>query len=295
MKQGRRVKVQMKIPNVLMPKYRYLNTTSNKKKLLEFNNNNDYSSLEELRLLYNNHVSSSNRRAEEHNQPIIQNNRKLKYLKNKELLKNTSKYEKEITVIPIDKEKYTTKEYKKLKRQQVYEQKKYFLKRKKEDAAKILQRNFAKIFTVRVDETAYKNYIKYVIPKAFHQDKYCRKKISTDKDSELECFYDKSVAKYYENQKSHIEDTKNNFVITAMTDHRYNQILQNAYDLIIIKLKKLSFKTMRIFVIMEFEVIYMKNKKIEIGINKCNFGRVDISSFYDFWEYFFSEAKFNLI
>ena len=56
MKQGRRVKVQMKIPNVLMPKYRYLNTTSNKKKLLEFNNNNDYSSLEELRLLYNNYV-----------------------------------------------------------------------------------------------------------------------------------------------------------------------------------------------------------------------------------------------
>ena len=31
MKQGRRVKVQMKIPNVLMPKYRYLNTASNKK------------------------------------------------------------------------------------------------------------------------------------------------------------------------------------------------------------------------------------------------------------------------
>ena len=31
MKQGRIVKIQIKIPNVLMPKYRYLNTASNKK------------------------------------------------------------------------------------------------------------------------------------------------------------------------------------------------------------------------------------------------------------------------
>ena len=100
--------------------------------MLEFNNNNDYSSLEELRLLYNNYVSISNRRAEEHNQPIIKNNRKLKYLKNKELLQNTSKYNKDINLIPIDKTKYTIKEYQRLKRQQIYDQNKYFLKRKKE-------------------------------------------------------------------------------------------------------------------------------------------------------------------
>lgn len=103
MNQGRRVTIQKKIPNVLMYKYRYLNTTSNKKKLLEINNNNEYSSLEELRLLYNIHVSSFNKRAEEHNQNILQNKRKLNYLKNKELLKNTIKYEKEITLLYIDK------------------------------------------------------------------------------------------------------------------------------------------------------------------------------------------------
>ena len=146
---------------------------------------------------------------------------------------------------------------------------------------------------VRIDETAYKNYVKYVIPKAFHHNKYNRKKISTNKNSELDCFYDSSIAKYYENQKSHIEDTKNNLVITSLSLEKFKEILQEAYSLIIIKLRKLLFKTMRIFVIMEFEVIYMKNKKIEIGTNKYNLGRVDVSSLQAFREYFFYESIHN--
>ena len=57
---GRILMIRKKIPNVIMKKYRYLNTVSNKKKLLFFNNGNEYSNLEEIRLLYNDYISKFN-------------------------------------------------------------------------------------------------------------------------------------------------------------------------------------------------------------------------------------------
>ena len=124
----------------------------------------------------------------------------------------------------------------------------------------------------------YNNYIKYVIPKSFFQTKYNTKKISNiHTSSELECFYDKSVAKYYENQITHIQDTKDNRVITDMMMKKFTEILEESYNLIILKLKKLPFKTMRIFRLMDFIVVLMKDKKKEVITRHSNLGRNDVS------------------
>ena len=98
---GRILMIRKKIPNVIMKKYRYLNTVSNKKKLLFFNNGNEYSNLEEIRLLYNEYISKFNTSIEKHNKPLLELKRKQIYKKKKELLKDTKNYGKEIVFFSI--------------------------------------------------------------------------------------------------------------------------------------------------------------------------------------------------
>ena len=84
---GRKLIIRKKIPNVIMKKYRYLNTVINKKKLSFLNNGNEYSNLEEIRLLYNDYISKFNIGVENHNKPLLDLKRKQNYQKNKRTLK----------------------------------------------------------------------------------------------------------------------------------------------------------------------------------------------------------------
>ena len=130
------------------------------------------------------------------------------------------------------------------------------IEKKRDDASMILQRIFTKKFMIRIDETAYKNYIKYVVPKSFFQCKYDIKPLTDMRNPKCsqECYdYDVAVAKHYENQKSRIYDAKKNNIITSMTKDKFNEILEDAFRLIILKLRKLPFRTMRIFCLIRSE------------------------------------------
>ena len=118
-----------------MKKQRYLNTISNKKKLLNFNRNSDITDLEKIRLLYNENVSQYNQRVEFHNAPIRKNKRIENYRKKKE--------EKRI------------KHFEKIN-----------------NATKVIQKFYKKHFVVKIDETAYKNYVKYIIPSLYLKNIY---------------------------------------------------------------------------------------------------------------------------
>ena len=157
----------------------------------------------------------------------------------------------------------------------------------------ILQRIFTKKFMIRIDETAYKNYIKYIIPKSFFQRKYNIKPFADMRNpncTQERYDYDVAIAKHYENQKSHIYDAKMNKVVTSMEEENFEEILEEVYRLIILKLRKLPFKTMRIFCLIDFEVALMKNKKLEVITRSSNLGRIDVSSLQQFREYFFEEG-----
>ena len=218
---GRMLMIRKRIPNVIMKKYRYLNTVSNKKKLLFFNYGNEYSNLEEVRLLYNEYISKFNIGIEKHNKPLLELKRKQIYKKKKELLKDTKNYGKEIVFPVINTANYSSKDLKRRKRREIHVRNKYIIEKNKDDASIILQRIFTKKFMIRIDETAYKNYIKYVVPKSFFQRKYDIKPFADMRNpncTQERYDYDVAVAKHYENQKSHIYDAKKNTVITSMKE-----------------------------------------------------------------------------
>ena len=132
----------------LIRKQRYLNTISNKKKLLNFNTNPNITDLEQIRISYNEYISLFNQNVEEHNNPIRKNKRIEKYKKKKEEIKK------------IKEEKLN----------QIIE--------KKNKASITIQNFYKNNFIVKIDETAYKNYVKYIIPKTFFKSKYCTKMFS---------------------------------------------------------------------------------------------------------------------
>ena len=75
-----------------------------------------------------------------------------------------------------------------------------------------------------------------------------------------------------------------------MTKDKFNEILEDAFRLIILKLRKLPFRTMRIFCLIDYEIISIRNKKVEVITRSANLGRVDVPSLLQFREYFFGEG-----
>ena len=236
----------------LIRKQRYLNSISNKKKLLNFNKNPNITDLEKIRLLYNESVSLFNQNAEIHNNPIRRNKRI---------------------------EKYKTKKEEKLN--QIIE--------KKNKASKTIQNFYKNYFIVKIDETAYKNYIKYIIPKSYFKTNYCTKVFShplyekSKKDQKIE----KIILDYYGNEKSHIDDLKKNRIITHMSADKIYSILNHTLDLFEYKLKKLNFKCMRVFCTIYFDCLLTNDGEEKIFTVPVNMGRIDITSIEQFYSYFY--------
>ena len=248
--------------DTLIRKQRYLNTISNKKKLLKFNTNPNITNLEQIRISYNEYISLFNQNAIEHNKPIRKNQRIEKYQKKKE-------------------------EIKKIKEEKLNQ-----INEKKNKASIIIQNFYKNNIIVKIDETAYKNYVKYIIPKTFFKSKYCKKIFShplyqkDEKDLKLE----KIIKNYYGNEKSYIEDIKNNEIITHMSKDMIYSILNDTLDLFEFKLKKLNYKCMRVFCTIYFECIITNDGDEQIINVPFNMGRVDITDIEQFQSYFYDNS-----
>ena len=74
-------------------------------------------------------------------------------------------------------------------------------------------------YTVKLDETAYTNYYKFIINGYFLKNKYSTKYYDTTEKldpNSKEFKINQAINNYYQNDKDHIENLKNNMIITHM-------------------------------------------------------------------------------
>ena len=249
---GKKVIIK-KDANKLMKKKRYLNTISNKKKLLAFNKS--ITDLEQIRLLYNEEVQKYNTNVETYNEPIKKRKRQQKY-----------QLKKEEKIIQIQK--------------------------KERKAANTIINYYRNRYTVKLDETAYTNYFKFIISGSFLKNKYSTKYYDhTEKldPNSKEFKINQAINNYYQNDKDHIENLKKNRIITHMDSKLLYNTLYSCFELFKKKLKNINFKCMRVFCTIKYEtLITNKEDNVEISIIPDNLGRFDITNlnFDKFEEYF---------
>ena len=239
---GKKVIIK-KDANKLLKKKRYLNTISNKKKLLAFNKS--ITDLEQIRLLYNEEVQKYNTNVETYNEPIKKRKRQQKY-----------QLKKEEKIIQIQK--------------------------KERKAANTIINYYRNRYTVKLDETAYTNYFKFIISGSFLKNKYSTKYYDhTEKldPNSKEFKINQAINNYYQNDKDHIENLKKNRIITHMDKKLLYNTLYDCFELFKRKLKNIDFKCMRIFCTIKYETIVTnKEENIEIAIIPDNTGRFDITN-----------------
>ena len=250
---GKKVIIIKKNPNKTMKKKRYLNTISNKKKLLQFNDS--ITDLEQIRLLYNEDVQKFNTKVEAHNEPIKKRKRQQKY---------------------------------KLKKEEKIIQK----QRKEKKAVETISNYYRNHYTVKLDETAYTNYYKYIITGSFLENKYSTKYYNPNEKldpNSKEYKINQAIINYYRNDNSHNENLKNYRIITHMDSKLLYNTLYSCFELFKIKLKNINFKCMRVFCTIKYEsLITNKEDNVEISIIPDNIGRFDITNldFDKFEDYF---------
>ena len=240
---GKKVIIIKKDANKLLKKKRYLNTTSNKKKLLAFNDN--ITDLEKIRLLYNEDVQRYNTNVESHNEPIKKRKRQQNYqLKKEEKIKKRQKKEKQ--------------------------------------AANTIINYYRNRYTVKLDESAYINYYKFSISGSFLKNKYSTiyydQNREIDKNSKDYKIY-QAIMNYYKDDKDHINDLRNNRIITHMDTKLLYNTLYDCFELFKRKLKNINYQCMRIFCTIKYETIVTnKEENIQIAIIPDASGRFDITN-----------------
>ena len=241
--------IKTKIRDTTFRKRRYLNTTSNKKRLLLFEPGSI--DLEESRLRYNLEIQRYNTIIEEKNIVIRRNLRKIKYLKNKEIALN-KKIKNDI--------------------------------RLKQHSALIISRFFERRFSYSIIDTAYKKYNSYQISNTFLKDKYDTDYFNYNNIDEKIAKTTKAILDHYgkSNEKSHIEDRKNNRLITSMGYPCFKKIVYTSIQ----KFKKLvdsNEKSVMKRIFLEITLEHLTENSIDLKIlsSKVRTDKIDVSNMND--------------